>query len=110
MLPSSYRLPKQFIADVVRFGGRASAQGLLLRYKKSPDTVRFAFVVSTKIDKRATQRNRMRRILSESVRHLLPRIVPMNGVIMVHKNIAGMSQKDAEDLVKRLLTEAHCII
>ena len=37
-------------------------------------TPRFAFVVSTQVDKRATKRNRIKRLMREAARHLLPQI------------------------------------
>lgn len=70
---------------------------------------RFSFVVSAKIDKRATARNRMRRMLSESVRHMLPKIASCDGVFIVKKNIAGQSQADIERSVVELLAKAHIV-
>ncbi len=64
---------------------------------------RFAFIVSTKIDKRATVRNRMRRVLSESVRHLLPTIAPIDGIFIAKKNFADLPQTDVEKIVSALL-------
>lgn len=109
MLSSLNRLPKQSIADVVRLGTPVVGEGVVLRYKKTSNPPRFAVVISTKIDKRATQRNRMRRIVSESVRHVLPRITGADGVFMVRKNIAALSQKEAEKLVVEALNKAKLL-
>lgn len=91
----------------MRYGVRVMGDGLVLRYKKTTGLPRFAFVVSVKIDKRATQRNRMRRILSESVRHLLPRLAGGDGIFVVRKNIAKLSQREAEAMVTGILTHAN---
>lgn len=64
---------------------------------------RFAFIVSTKIDKRATARNRMRRIMSESVRHLISTIQPIDGIFIAKKNFAGFPQTEIEKIVRALL-------
>ena len=109
MLPSSHRLPKEAVSDLMRSGMRVTTDELLLRYKKTSTGLRFAFVVSTKIDKRATRRNRMRRTLSESIRLLMPRILTFDGVIVVRKNIAELSQKDVEVLIEKLLLRAYLI-
>lgn len=109
MLPSPNRLPKEVIADIMRYGARATCDELTLYYKNNSTAPRFAFVVSTKIDKRATSRNRIRRILSESVRHMLTRIAPIDGLITVRKNIATLSQTGAEAMVTSLLLKAHLI-
>jgi ribonuclease P protein component len=109
MLPPPNRLPKQEIKEVTARGARVVIDELTLRYKKTNGQPRFVFVVSTKIDKRATKRNRIRRILSESVRSLLPRIVSIDGVFIVRENIAARSQKDAEELLIKILTAANLI-
>ncbi|KKW10896.1 MAG: Ribonuclease P protein component [Candidatus Gottesmanbacteria bacterium GW2011_GWB1_49_7] len=85
MLPSIHRLPKQEIPGVLRYGARVTDENIVLRYKKTKQTPRFAFVVSTKVDKRATARNRMRRVLSESVRLVIDGIAPCDGVFTVKK-------------------------
>lgn len=110
MLPVPHRLPKQHIAGIMRSGSSVPGDGILLKYKKTGGLPRFAFVVSTKIDRRATQRNRNRRLLSESVRHLMPRIRPADAVIIVRKkNIALLPQTAAEKLVADTLTRAGLI-
>ena len=72
-------------------------------YKKTIDVPRFAFIVSTKIDKRATQRNRMRRTMSESVRHLLPHLSPIDGIFLAKKNFAEFPQTEVEKTIRELL-------
>ena len=102
MLPRANRLPKQDITQVSRYGYRVVGKDMVLLYKKTTLAPRFAFVVSTKVDKRATARNRMRRIVSESVRHLLPRLTPCDGVFIIKKIIT-------EPAVVELLTKAHLV-
>jgi len=66
----------------------------------------FAFVVSKKIDKRATRRNRIKRLLSEVVRNFLPEIKPgVEGVFLAKKEILGKSfsevKTEAEKIFKK---------
>jgi ribonuclease P protein component len=64
---------------------------------------RFAFIVSKKIDKRATVRNRMRRTMSESVRHILGTIRPIDGICIAKKNFADFPQTEVEKIICVLL-------
>jgi len=116
MLSSRHRLPKEEITNVLRHGMHVRSEIIELVYKKTtglPRFVprsgtplakpRFAFIVSTKIDKRATARNRMRRTMSESVRHLLAKIGSIDGIIIAKKNFADLPQTKVEKIVISLL-------
>lgn len=112
MLSLPNRLPKNDIPLLLRRGMHVRNDYIELVYKKRqiPDRVgddntisRFAFIVSTKIDKRATARNRMRRVLSESVRHLLATIQPIDGIFIAKKNFADLPQTEIEKIVRALL-------
>ena len=80
MLPQKYRLPGNQIPEVLKKGKRFSFplfNLVLLKPQTSnlkPQISRFAFVVSTKISKKAVLRNRTKRLTAESVRLLLPQI------------------------------------
>lgn len=105
MLSRSHRIPSLLVSEVMRRGKHISGDSFqLIMQKNEVNVSRFAFIVSTKIDKRATQRNRIRRILSESVRHLLPTLKEHNDFIVIaRKNIATMKQADVEVWVAQLL-------
>jgi ribonuclease P protein component len=78
----------------------------VLHYKKIEGSSRVVIVVSKKIDKRATKRNRMRRLIRESLRHL--GLADVGGMILVRKNIAEYKQTEVEMAVKHLFHEkAH---
>ena len=93
----------------MRGGLQVTSDAVALRYQKTSEVPRFAFVVPTKVDKRATQRNRMRRILSESVRLLLPDIAGTDGVFIIRKNIAKLSQQDIKNIATDLLHSAKLL-
>lgn len=68
-----HRLPISDIEKTMRYGTVSHASHLFFRIKKNttkPPKNRFAFVVSTKVDKRAVIRNSIRRKLKEGVRVL----------------------------------------
>lgn len=101
MLPSSNRLPKEEIPGLMRHGLVIRSKELILKYKETTGAPRFTFIVSTKIDKRATKRNKIRRILSEAVRHLLPGIRSLDGVIIATSAITE-AERPLSELFSKL--------
>lgn len=121
MLPRSHRLPSPEISLLMRSGKRISRNGITLLYRidsrnlglhtaedsgnrKGP---RFAFIVSTKVDKRAVVRNRIRRLMSESVRHQLDNIASdTDGVFIGSKSLIGLTQEQVNIRIQDLLYQA----
>lgn len=78
-------------------------------YQKSDNPAsRFAFIVGRSVDKRATTRNRARRLVSESVRLFLPSISAGWDVVFVVRS-GFMSQGDVRQPLKDLLERAHLL-
>lgn len=105
------RLPKD-ISRVYKVGAYGAGGGVL-SVKAAPNgrpQHRAVVVVSKKIDKRAVVRNRLRRRLTEIIRHHLETGGPgYDIVVTVHIDFRAMSEPD---LVKYLLTgwqRAHII-
>lgn len=79
MLPKANRLTSDYDFRKVRRQGRKMKTPFFDLYylpRGGPSSLavsRFGFVVSLKLDKRATRRNRVRRIFREEVRSLLPK-------------------------------------
>jgi len=68
----------------------------------------FAFVVSKKIDKRATKRNGVKRLLSEAVRNFLPQIQPgIKGVFLAKKEILGKSFVEVKEEVEKVFKKEN---
>ena len=107
MLPKSNRLPSLEIRALMYRGKRLSAPELQLVYHTNKlGVARFAFVVSTNIDKRATVRNRIKRLLRQSVRHLLPEIKPGFDIIFIIKGKPGASSSlQVEARVKQIFQQ-----
>ncbi|MEK7129593.1 MAG: ribonuclease P protein component [Patescibacteria group bacterium] len=97
MLPKTNRLPRPDVKAVMRYGRRRTLPHATLMYRKNPagGPPRFACVVSTTIDKRATVRNRIRRLLRESIQKLLPEIPRgVDGVIIVRKKLMSLRETE----------------
>lgn len=107
MLSSQHRLPKEEISRVLRRGTHVRSDLMELVYKKTTSVPSFSFIVSTKIDKRATRRNRMRRTMSESVRNLLATIPLIDGIFIAKKNFASFTQIEVEKIIVQLLTNVR---
>lgn len=92
----------------MRFGKRTQEPVLNLVCRVSDKkNSRFSFIVSTKIDKRATHRNRIRRLLSEAVRLHIDEIKSgLDCVFIAKKGLEGVRQKEVEQIVMGMLTKA----
>ena len=105
MLPKTYRLPTSRFRSVFRQGKRIHTDDLIYVIQKTTEKVsRFAFVVSKKVAKRAVDRNRIKRMLRESIHTLLPSIQPGYDVVFIaKKNFADKTEKDVEQIVHTIL-------
>ncbi len=135
MLPRPHRLPSPLIKDVMRRGRRVGAEGMQLIIekqenirldsrrslsratskdgndkKKNGDDIgpsRFAVVVPMSVDKRAAVRNRVRRLVRESVRLALPVITSgYDGVFFVRKkppDAFAVVEETVRELLKNYL-------
>lgn len=111
MLPRKYRFPLR--TELVRvqeegklFQGRLFS--LLVAKNEGFKPSRFGFIISTKIHKRATKRNRARRLLVEAIRNLLPKIKPgFDCVFLAKKAIVGKKLTEIKKETKKLLCKAR---
>ncbi len=75
MLSKKHRLKRELIAKVLKTGKSAYGRGVSLKYIIDPEQQSaFAFVASSKIDKKAIVRNKLKRRGRAIVFKLLPRI------------------------------------
>jgi len=99
MLPKPHRLPSFEIRSVLRYGKRVATRELQFVYRiNSTPLSRFAFIVSTGIDKRATAR--------ESVHHVLGSIKPGWDGVMVVRKILPPEFSSVDGMVQELLRRA----
>ena len=103
MLPKPNRIPSKNIADILRKGARIRGSCVDFVYKNTTLPPRFSVIVSTKIDKRAVVRNRMKRLVREAVWHILPSMKQgLDGVFIVRKKLPD-NEIDVEKQMQKLL-------
>ena len=112
MLAIKYRLTKQKDFDNVWQTGRSSFNECLgiKASKNKLANSRFGFVVSTKISKKAVDRNkikrRLRNIIKENIEHIKP---GYDVVIITQKAIINKEYKEIKDLVVKSLNKLGLI-
>lgn len=112
MLPQPHRLPLRTELRQVKKEGRlfqSKLFGLLL----SPSTknqTRFAFIISTKVHKKAVKRNRAKRLLTSVLKELLPQIKPgFNGVFLAKKTLIEADFKEIKKEMVLLLEKTKIL-
>ena len=81
MLPKQARLSAAEVREVLKSGRSLRAGALSIKYTKAAKA-KAAVVVSTKVAKRAVDRNRLRRAGYRALAHLPPRI---HAVLFIHE-------------------------
>jgi ribonuclease P protein component len=117
VLPKPHRLTKdpdiQRVFDQGRFLSSPLVNLKFLRHSKFkiPDsTSRFAVIVSKKTLKRAVDRNRVKRLVRESLRLLLPDIQPgFDAIFLPQVGIIDHKQPQVQQAVSSLLSKAGMI-
>lgn len=112
MLKKELRIRKQKDFDRVFSQGSFFSEGFLAVkiVKNSYGYSRFAFIVSNKVSKKSYRRNRIRRILRESIRSRLVLIIEgFDLVIMVRSDIADKDIEIVDKAVDRLLKKARLL-
>ena len=111
MLPKPNRLPTSKFLNVLKRGRRINVPEMSVVYEKQDNNSRFGFVVSAKVSPKAVTRNRVKRLMRESVQHLLGRVVKgYDYVLIARSGIQNSSQKEVEKEIISLLQKAHLYI
>lgn len=110
MLPAKNRLPLKSELERVKKEGKTfqgSLFGLIVSLGKKKAPSRFAFIVSSKVGRRAHERNRIKRLLRQAARDNLDRLEkPIDGVFLAKKAILGKSYTEVEREVVRIFEKA----
>jgi len=110
VLPKIYRLPlKTEFFRIKKAGRYLNGELLTILYTLSPtaENPRFGFIVSNKISNKSSKRNRIKRLLREAVRSLIPDIKKNYDFIIIAKpKILGKSlveiKKELQELFNNL--------
>lgn len=112
MLPKKYRLKKsEDIKSVLKLGRTVREGFLILKTRENNlSNPRFAFLISLKISKKATVRNRLKRRMSEFIRLNLSDIErsgsALDAVLIVASDFSAKSGPETGELISRLLSKA----
>ena len=104
MLPTSYRLSKEQIRLVFSSGRRTVLPPFLCFITNSTGTrPRFALVVSKRVVKLASKRNRTRRLLRNGLVTQIPKLPsPINMIVVVQRQPQELNQKSINALLEKL--------
>ena len=107
MLKKENRLKdKKLIKEILKKGKKARENYLLLKYFPSYQRPRFAFIVSKKISKKATVRNKVKRHLSEITRNLLNTFSPkIDGVFLALPGIENLSFEKKREIILKIFNK-----
>lgn len=100
MLASDFRLKGEGDFEKVKKNGylyQSAYFGIAVSKRSDNENSRFGFVVSTKVSKHASQRNRIKRALSEAVRYNLTTIPKGYDVVFLGKKI--IEKKSTEEIM-----------
>jgi ribonuclease P protein component len=117
MLPKLNRIKKKKDFEIIFKGARGASQSfknylfVVKALKNNLNINRFGFVVSTKISKKATIRNKVRRRLVEAIQPEIEKI--KNGTDLVLIALPGIEKKkyfEIKEAVNSMLAKAKLII
>lgn len=75
---------------------------MIKKYKTPLSYARIAFVVSTKVSKKAVERNRVRRLLYRSFSAVLGNVAPMDYVVVVSPSALSLCEEGESAIVNEL--------
>lgn len=107
-LHTSHRLPRKDFRNVSERGKTARSSFLFIRWAPNARTVnRFGFVVPLKASRKATARNKVRRLLGECVRpYLIPRGVAYDIIVIVSAPVSAASGAHIRETLAYLMKRA----
>ena len=87
MFPQYNKLTRKDIRTILVTGKRVTQESITFVYKNTKNnTPRFTVVISSKIDKRATKRNKVKRCVREAIRKQLQETpLSFDGVFIINK-------------------------
>lgn len=113
MLPEKNRLRGSLAFDEVKGKGKMYQSdnfGLLVRNREDKDPSRFGIVVSTKISKKAVDRNRVKRQVRKAIRNYLGKIKDgHDAIVLARKGLLSVEPEYLDKEIKKALEESKLI-
>lgn len=112
MLPDKNRLPREIFTKLKSDGKVVQGNYLAVVYRiNDVKNARFGITVSTKISKLATDRNRIKRMLRQIIKNLMPKINENYDILILTKRKIMESKDDvlSNDL-ENVLNKANLIL
>ncbi|OGZ23538.1 MAG: ribonuclease P protein component [Candidatus Nealsonbacteria bacterium RIFCSPLOWO2_01_FULL_41_9] len=113
MLPKKYRLKKSGDIRGILKSGRTHREGfLILKIRENNlSNSRFAFLISLKISKKATVRNKLKRKLSKFIRINLSEIKNnIDAVLIVASDFSKKNSQETEGAISNLFQKAKLYV
>jgi ribonuclease P protein component len=113
MLPKQHRFPFRKDFDPLKKQGKL-VQGPLFSLLIAPtlksQPSRFGFIVSTKVHNRASERNRLKRLMSEGIQRILPELKPgYNVVFLVRKKAVGIGLAEIASEIRLIFKKVNLL-
>lgn len=111
MLKKDYRLSKSKDIQQTSLRGRSFFNPFfVIKYRTTTEPQpRFGFVASTKVSKKAVERNRLKRIIREQVRLIFAEFKPGDYVIIVKTKAAGKIPVELRQSLLQLVQSAKLL-
>lgn len=113
MLPEENRLKVNLTFDEVKKEGKMYQSenfGILVRDRKDKNPTKFGIIVSTKISKKAVDRNRIKRMLRKAIKKSLDSVcVGKDVVVLARKGLLNVKKSDLETEFSKNLKQAKLI-
>ncbi|MBT3864547.1 ribonuclease P protein component [Candidatus Peregrinibacteria bacterium] len=103
MIPTSNRLKRNQVEYVLKKGLSTSTDLFVVRYieHKDDEKPHFTIITSTKLSKKAVERNKLKRKIYEAVRLQMPEKLPLYIAIIPKKQALEVKyEKIAQDIAK----------
>lgn len=113
MLPLLHRLPGYLIPSILETGTRTQGHYITIiqtRAQEHDQPSKFTVIVPYRLSKKASVRNRTRRLLREALRHVLPNTQQgFNVIVMAQSLLQTTPISDIEHNVTSTLGRAHLL-
>lgn len=108
MLARTHRIVRpQDFSRIYRSGKRFGNTFLVLHHLPTSSVSRVGIVISTKVSKKSTRRNRIKRILREEMQKNLSRLSTGDYVIVVRPAMRDEESQDIRDLLAKVFAKFH---